>query len=98
MTQLDVSRATGMTLKHFSSIERGVGNPQVDTLEKVAKALRTPIWRLLVPMAQAPADAPPELDRCIALLERITAEGLRQVLPVLERFGGFERRGRGRKG
>jgi len=44
MTQGDVEEATGISRSHISKIESGkVANPGLDTLEKIAKALKVTV-------------------------------------------------------
>ncbi len=43
----DLARATGLSATFISNLERGLANPTLDTLRKVANALQTPLFRLL---------------------------------------------------
>jgi len=46
-SQESFADAIGMHRTYYSAIERGEKNLQFDTMQKVAKGLRTPLWELL---------------------------------------------------
>ncbi len=46
MTQRDVQRATGLLVQYISRVENERVTPSVDTLTKMAVALRVPLYRL----------------------------------------------------
>jgi transcriptional regulator with XRE-family HTH domain len=47
MTQIDLAQQTGLEQGEVSRIERGLRDPQVSTLEKLAAAVELPPGRLL---------------------------------------------------
>jgi transcriptional regulator with XRE-family HTH domain len=47
MSLRDLATATGLSPTFISSLERGLANPTLDSLRKVANALNTPIFRLM---------------------------------------------------
>lgn len=46
MTQIDLAAAADLPQSTISKVESGGGNPTVETLDKIARALNTPIPRL----------------------------------------------------
>ncbi len=52
MGQRELARATGLSATFIGNLERGTANPTLDTLRKIASALSTPLFRLLVGTAQ----------------------------------------------
>jgi len=44
----EIARATGLSATFIGNLERGQANPTLDTLRKIANALDTPLFRLLV--------------------------------------------------
>jgi transcriptional regulator with XRE-family HTH domain len=46
-SQESFADAIAMHRTYYSAIERGEKNLQLDTLQKVARGLRTPLWGLL---------------------------------------------------
>ncbi len=47
MSLHDLATVTGLSPTFISSLERGIGNPTLDSLRKVANALNMPIFRLI---------------------------------------------------
>jgi transcriptional regulator with XRE-family HTH domain len=47
MSLRDLATMTGLSPTFISSLERGIGNPTLDSLRKVANALNAPIFRLI---------------------------------------------------
>ncbi len=47
MTQGDICRALNLDRAHVSNIENGKQNPTLDTIEKIAKALKVSIKELV---------------------------------------------------
>lgn len=43
----DLANTTGLSAAFISSLERGVANPTLDSLRRIANALNTPIFRLM---------------------------------------------------
>jgi transcriptional regulator with XRE-family HTH domain len=48
----ELARATGLSATFIGNLERGQANPTLETLRKVADALSTPLFRLLVGAAE----------------------------------------------
>jgi transcriptional regulator with XRE-family HTH domain len=48
----ELARATGLSATFIGNLERGQANPTLDTLRKIANALDTPLFRLLVGTAE----------------------------------------------
>ena len=48
----ELARATGLSATFIGNLERGRANPTLETLRKVADALGTPLFRLLVGTAE----------------------------------------------
>lgn len=53
LTQADLEQATGLLRSHISRIETGQRMPSVGTLERLAAALKTPLYLLFDPNYQA---------------------------------------------
>ena len=47
MSQEKLAFEAGLHRTYVSGIERGVRNPSVESLEKIAKQLKVPVWKLL---------------------------------------------------
>ena len=54
LTQADLEKATGLLRSHVSRIETGRRMPSVETLERLAAALKTPLHVLFRPNYQPP--------------------------------------------
>jgi transcriptional regulator with XRE-family HTH domain len=78
LTQGDIEETTGISRSHISKIERGkISNPGLDTLEKIAKALKVSVSflfhfdeRTLKRRVQAMEKRKKEHKREVELLER----------------------------
>jgi transcriptional regulator with XRE-family HTH domain len=89
LEQLDA--LTGINKGTISALERGEGNPTVQTLTTLATALDVPLYVLFQPPAGEPGEVDLEADRVFAALRRAWAvpreENLRTALRQLaERF------------
>jgi transcriptional regulator with XRE-family HTH domain len=64
MTQEAVADAADMAVRTLRAIEAGIGNPRADVLDRVARGLSWPLWRLakladeLVTPDRRPTDQP----------------------------------------
>ncbi len=56
MRQRDVHLLTGIAQSHISDIEAGTCNMAIDTMVKLATVVKTPLWRLFKPAADAAMD------------------------------------------
>lgn len=63
LTQEGLAERAGVSYKFLGEIERGTGNPSLDTLERVSRALNVEVTDLFGPPQQASQypDAPREL-------------------------------------
>lgn len=55
----ELARATGLSATFIGNLERGTANPTLDTLRRIAEALDTPLFRLLI----SPAERDPVVRR-----------------------------------
>lgn len=46
ITQEQLADQVGITIESISNIERGIHGPSFDNLEKIARALQVPVYRL----------------------------------------------------
>jgi len=46
ITQEQLADQVGITIESISNIERGIHGPSFDNLEKIARALKVPVYRL----------------------------------------------------
>ncbi|MBE8715736.1 helix-turn-helix domain-containing protein [Cellvibrio polysaccharolyticus] len=46
ITQEQLADQVGVTIESISNIERGIHGPSFDNLEKIARALQVPVYRL----------------------------------------------------
>lgn len=51
LSQRDVHRMTGVAQSHISEIETGISNISIDTMVKLSKTVKRPLWRLFKPTA-----------------------------------------------
>tara|TARA_R110002049_G_scaffold32139_8_gene107555 strand:- start:1236 stop:1451 length:216 start_codon:yes stop_codon:yes gene_type:complete len=47
LSQEGLAHEAGLHRTYVSGIERGVRNPSVESLEKIARQLKVPVWKLL---------------------------------------------------
>lgn len=47
LSQESFAPLAGMHRTYYSNIERGIKDMQIETLERVCKALRVPLWAIL---------------------------------------------------
>ena len=101
LSQRELAKRAGLNTVTLVRLEKGVGSPQVDTLEKLAEALGVPIVAFFDeepadPKAQAPLQQPDldaaavgqeeETERRLARLER-HVEGIRVIAKGLDPEG-----------
>jgi transcriptional regulator with XRE-family HTH domain len=87
MTQLELSEAVGIAPESLSRAERGVAQPKVQTLVKIAKVLDVPIETFTGTPAPAAGEShadSPELLRLRRHLERLDRKTVRKVLALVE--------------
>ena len=51
LSQRDVHRMTGVAQSHISEIETGISNISIDTMVKLSKTVKRPLWKLFKPRA-----------------------------------------------
>lgn len=49
LNQADLSRASGVSNAYLSDIQNGKGNPTIEKMDAIAKALSSPTWIFLLP-------------------------------------------------
>jgi transcriptional regulator with XRE-family HTH domain len=49
LSQRDVHRITGVAQSHISEIETGISNISIDTMVKLSKTVKRPLWKLFKP-------------------------------------------------
>ena len=64
LTLADVAERAELSLPYISNLERDLGNPTIDSLQAIARALETTLTELT---AESPTDSPSaEIDRALA--------------------------------
>lgn len=90
LTQNQFSELVDLSEDSVGKIERGLYIPTVETLNKIAIALKIPIENLISPIKKRPAQNPPEaLDGLIAYLQTRSPDDIRFIhelaVKILER-------------
>lgn len=90
LTQNQFSELVDLSEDSVGKIERGLYIPTVETLNKIAIALKIPIENLISPIKKRPAQKPPEaLDGLIAYLQTRSPDDIRFIhelaVKILER-------------
>jgi len=80
LTQEGLAERTGLSYKFIGEIERGTGNPTIETVEKISQALEVPMARLF-------ANASEE-EESFYLLSREELRILKKALEILEKVIG----------
>ena len=80
LTQEGLAERTGLSYKFIGEIERGTGNPTIETVEKISQALEVPMARLF-------ANASEE-EESFYLLSREDLRILKKALEILEKVIG----------
>ena len=62
LSQGDIERRTGLLRCYISRVEHGHTVPSVETLEKFARALETPLYQIVYD-GNEPPEAPPEVPK-----------------------------------
>jgi transcriptional regulator with XRE-family HTH domain len=62
LRQRDLHLLTGIAQSHICEIETGTCNLAIDTMVKLAHAVKTPLWKLLKPNEATEDETPPESD------------------------------------
>ena len=52
LTQEQLAERTELTVKYISHLERGLSFPSAESLDKIASALKVPVYRLFFPEGQ----------------------------------------------
>jgi transcriptional regulator with XRE-family HTH domain len=58
LTLAEVSEASKLSLPYISNLERGRGNPTIDALKAIAKALKIPLGQLMGTLEEGSSDVP----------------------------------------
>lgn len=77
LTQAQLAAKLNVTPQNISQYERGVKNPKIETLDKIASALNIPLVRLYPNVTKAEYETTSEfekLKKSVAILEGILAE------------------------
>lgn len=90
LTQSQFAELVGLSEDSVGKIERGLYVPTVETLNKIATALKIPIQDLMSPIKKRPAQKPPEaLDDLIAYLQTRSPDDIKFIhelaIKILER-------------
>ena len=80
LTQEQLAERSGLSYKFIGEIERGTGNPTIETIGKIARALEVPVARLLTEKK--------EEEEWIYLLRREDLLTLRKAAEILEGIFG----------
>ncbi|MBU1208328.1 MAG: helix-turn-helix domain-containing protein [Proteobacteria bacterium] len=80
LTQEQLAERSGLSYKFIGEIERGTGNPTIDTIGKIARALEVPVARLLTEKK--------EEEEWIYLLRKEDLLTLRKAAEILEGIFG----------
>ena len=80
LTQEQLAERSGLSYKFIGEIERGTGNPTIETIGKIARALEMPVARLLTEKK--------EEEEWIYLLRREDILTLRKAAEILEGIFG----------
>jgi transcriptional regulator with XRE-family HTH domain len=62
MSQADIEKRTGLLRVYISRVENGHLVPSIETLEKFARALGTPLYQIFYDGPKPPAPNPPKVD------------------------------------
>ena len=101
LSQEEVARRAGMSLKGMAYIERGhIEDPHISSVRSIADALGVPAGELLgepvlaAPKGEAPTEAGQTEDAALAVLFRGLAQRGREIVEQSVREGASERLGR----
>jgi transcriptional regulator with XRE-family HTH domain len=95
LSQGDIEKRSGLLRCYVSRVENGHTVPAIETLEKMARALEVPLYRLFYegdeplaipgkPQGQSRAANEPDLSKFYPLFDKMT-EGDRQLLLLIAR-------------
>ena len=84
LTQMDVSRATGISQKHLSRIEQGYHDPHFDLIIKIAAALDVPVDMLAKDWDEDYETS--FLNYLRPLLEALNKDQLEQLFKLIDRL------------
>lgn len=79
LTQEELAERAGLSYKYIGEIERGSGNPTIEILGKLAKALETPLTQLITEK---------EEDEILSELSKQDIQAIRKALEILGRVFG----------
>jgi len=82
LTQDKLAEQVNINPKYLSNIERGLENPTLDTLLRLAISLKVELWEMLLPDKELSSDA---LKKKIKnLLDEANGERLQMVIRLLQ--------------
>jgi len=82
LTQDRLAEQVNINPKYLSNIERGLENPTLDTLLRLAVSLKVELWEMLLPDKELSSDA---LKKKIkSLLDEASGERLQMVVRLLQ--------------
>ena len=84
LSQLELSAATGVSTPFISGLERGVRQPSLSTLVKLAGGLGVGVADLVVGLDQGEEPNAVETMKIIILLRKMTAVEARRAVGVIE--------------
>lgn len=84
LSQEDVAAKTGLSVPSLSEIERGIANPTLQTLEKIAAALDMSVAGLLDMEDRQPVPPEEVKKRLTDHLGRMTPEQLKVIAGLLD--------------
>lgn len=88
--QTELGRRYGIGQKRVSDLERGVKAAQIDTLDKVARALTVDPFTLMLPDREEPLpETAMEARRIASVLARCDASARRHMWQVMESFARY---------
>ncbi len=82
LTQVEVAKAAGMKPQQLNDTLSGEVSPRLETVERIAKALGVPVYKLLMPDETAKPSATPSthVGTLVRLIRRLDAEGVQDAI------------------
>lgn len=83
-SQDDLAETSGKIVNTISKIERGLGDPQISSLDAIAKALNMELADLISEAEHIPAGYSPLFDKVVNILKKENDNVLESVLKFLD--------------